>query len=113
MPCEVEISVLGFNSSSAMKAKLKLACLTLISMCLLPWMRYMTLSDIDSIINNSSVGNQSSSIEDLEPSTITELLSEMRKGSMQREFLIEKHAEKSWQVAISYFYFYFFFLSGR
>ena len=81
-----------------MKAKLKLACLTLISMCLLPWMRYMTLSDIDSIINNSSVGNQSSSIEDLEPSTITELLSEMRKGSMQREFLVEKHAEKSWQV---------------
>jgi len=82
-----------------MKAQLKLACLTLASMCLVPWMRYMTLSDKDSIENNSSVENQPSSVEDLEPSTITELLIEMRKGSMQREFLIEKHAEKSWQVA--------------
>ena len=71
------------------------------------------MSDKYSIENSSSVENKPNSVEDLESSTITELLSEMRKGSMQREFLIEKHAEKSWQVAISYFYFYFFFLSGR
>ena len=47
-----------------------------------------------------AVSNKESidSVEDLEHSTITDLLSEMEKGSMQREFPIEKQAETTRQV---------------
>ena len=93
-----------------MRAQIKLAFSTLALLCLVPWMKDMTLSEKDSIENNSPVENEpsSNSVEDLEHSTITDLLSEMNKGSMQKEFLIEKHAEKSWQVSSFYFYFHFF-----
>ena len=83
--------------SFAMRAQVKVALVTLALICVVAWMRDMTVSNKE---NNSAV----ESVEDLEHSTITDLLSEMEKGSMQREFLIEKQAERTWQVAIFHFY---------
>ena len=83
-----------------MRSQLKVALVTLAIICMVPWMRDMTVSNKDRIENYSAV----EFVEDLEHSTITDLLSEMKKGSMQREFSIEKQAERTWQVAIFHFY---------
>ena len=83
-----------------MRPHLKVALVTLALICMLAWMRDITVSNKDSIENGSAV----ETVEDLEHSTITDLLSEMEKGSMQREFSIEKQAERTWQVATFHFY---------
>ena len=83
--------------SFAMRAQVKVALVTLALICVVAWMRDMTVSNKE---NNSAV----EPVEDLEHSTITDLLSEMKKGSMQREFSIEKQTERTWQVAIFHFY---------
>ena len=90
-----------------MRAQFKIPLVTLALICSLPWMKDLTVSNKESIENDSAVD----SIEDLEHSTITDLLSEMEKGSMLREFLVEKHAEKSWQVSSFYLYFHIYFFS--
>ena len=77
-----------------MRPQLKVALVTLAIICMVPWMRDMTVSNKDRIENYSAV----EFVEDLEHSTITDLLSEMEKGSMQREFSIEKQKERTWQV---------------
>ena len=83
-----------------MRAQLKVALVTLALICMLAWIRDITVLNKDSIENNSAV----EPVEDLEHSTITDLLSEMEKGSMQREFSIEKQAERTRQVATLHFY---------
>ena len=83
-----------------MRPHLKVALVTLALICMLAWMRDITVSNKDSIENGSAV----ETVEDLEHSTITDLLSEMEKGSMQREFSIEKKEERTWQVASFDFY---------
>ena len=83
-----------------MKAQLKVALVTLAIICFVALMRY-----IDEMSNKDSVEDGLVVESDLESSTITDLLSEMKKGSMKREFSIEKKAEKSWQVARFDFYY--------
>ena len=89
-----------FSFSFAMKAQLKVALVTLAIICFVGLMRY-----IDEMSNKDSVEDGLVVESDLESSTITDLLSEMKKGSMKREFSIEKKAEKSWQVARFDFYY--------
>ena len=83
-----------------MRAQLKVALVTLALICVVPWIRDITVSNKDNIENGSAL----ETVEDLEHSTITDLLSEMEKGSMRREFLIEKQEERTWQVATFHFY---------
>ena len=94
-------SFLGFDISFTMRAQLKVVLVTLALIFIVSWMIDMTASTEDSVENNSAV----EFIEDLEHSTITDLLSEMEKGSMKREFLVEKQAEKTWQVDSFDFYY--------
>ena len=54
--------------------------------------------DLESQITNGTLVDDLDSIEDLEPSSIKYLLKEMKKGSMQREFPIERHPESLIQV---------------
>ena len=54
--------------------------------------------DLESHITNGTLVVDLDSIEDLEPSSIKYLLEEMKKGSMKREFPIERHPESSIQV---------------
>ena len=77
-----------------MKAQLKLLILALVSLCLLPLMRDIAFSNKESIEDDSLMA----SVEDLDPSTITDLLNEMKKGSLKREFPIKIQAETNWQL---------------
>ena len=60
-------------------------------------------------IQNGTLVDNLDSIEDLEPSSIKYLLKEMKKGSMQREFPIERHPESFFQVPFSFSFFTFFY----
>ena len=54
--------------------------------------------DLESQITNGTLVDDLDSIEDLEPSSIKYLLEDMKKGSMKREFPIERHPESLIQV---------------
>ena len=62
--------------------------------------------DLESQITNGTLVDDLDSIEDLEPSSIKYLLEDMKKGSMKREFPIERHPESFFQVLFFYIFFY-------
>ena len=62
--------------------------------------------DLESQITNGTLVDDLDSIEDLEPSSIKYLLEEMKKGSMKREFPIERHPESLIQVLFVFTSFY-------
>ena len=111
----------------AMKRHLKAILSVLVIFGILPWMRALILclnitkngakveakKDLESqiTIQNGTLVDNLDSIEDLEPSSIKYLLKEMKKGSMQREFPIERHPESFFQVPFSFSFFYIFLLS--
>ena len=66
--------------------------------------------DLESQITNGTLVDDLDSIEDLEPSSIKYLLEEMKKGSMKREFPIERHPESFFQVP---FFVYIFSCPGQ
>ena len=108
----------------AMKRHLKAILSVLVIFGILPWMRALILclnitkngakveakKDLESqiTIQNGTLVDNLDSIEDLEPSSIKYLLKEMKKGSMQREFPIERHPESFFQVPFSFSFFYIF-----
>ena len=77
-----------------MKTQLKLLLLALVLLCLLSFTRDIAFSNKESIEDDSLMA----SVEDLDPSTITDLLNEMKKGSLKREFPIKIEAETNWQL---------------
>ena len=109
----------------AMKRHLKAILSVLVIFGILPWMRALILclnitkngakveakKDLESqiTIQNGTLVDNLDSIEDLEPSSIKYLLKEMKKGSMQREFPIERHPESFFQVPFSFSFFTFFY----
>ena len=68
--------------------------------------------DLESQITtqNGTLVDNPDSIEDLEPSSIKYLLKEMKRGSMKREFPIERHPESFFQVP---FFVYIFSCPGQ
>ena len=77
-----------------MKTQLKLLLLALVLLCLLSFTRDIAFSNKESIEDDSLMA----SVEDLDPSTITDLLKEMKKGSLKREFPIKIQGETNWQL---------------
>ena len=75
-----------------MKTQLKLLLLALVLLCLLSLMRDVAFS------NKEDDDSLMASLDDLDPSTITDLLNEMKKGSLKREFPIKIQAETNWQL---------------
>ena len=116
------ISFFGTQIDFVMKRHLKAILSVLVIFCFLPWMRALILSlnitksgaeveakkDLESQITNGTLVDDLDSIEDLEPSSIKYLLEDMKKGSMKREFPIERHPESFFQVPFSFSFFTFF-----